>query len=205
MMDRFSGKNLDDALTNAAFAKGCKVEELTYNVVEEKQGLLGFGSKVTIEAYCDEDIIKFIVKYLNTYFEGINMSVDVQCKKEDYFFKVELNAENNAILIGKNGQTLQDINTVVKAAASSFFKKRVIVTSDINGYKEEKYQKECSMALRVAKTVQRTKINASLDPMPNDERKAIHSYLVNMPRIRTVSEGDGKDRHIVIVYDENKH
>ena len=28
------------------------------------------------------------------------------------------------------------------------------------------------MALRVAKTVQRTKVNATLDPMPNDERKA---------------------------------
>jgi spoIIIJ-associated protein len=40
--------------------------------------------------------------------------------------------------------------------------------------------------------------------MPNDERKAIHSYLVNMPKIRTVSEGEGKDRHIVIVYDANK-
>ena len=60
------------------------------------------------------------------------------------------------------------------------------------------------MALRIAKTVQRTKVNASLDPMPNDERKAIHSYLVNMPKIRTVSEGEGKDRHIVIVYDANK-
>ena len=33
------------------------------------------------------------------------MEVDVKCQKEDYFFKVELNADNNAILIGKNGKT----------------------------------------------------------------------------------------------------
>lgn len=204
-MDKFVGKNLDEALSLAASKKGCSVEELTYNLLEEKQGILGFGSKVEIEAYCENDIVMFIVEYLQKYFEGIHMEVDVKCQKEDYYFKVDLNAENNAILIGKNGQTLQDINTVVKAAASSAFKKRVIVVSDINGYKEEKYQKECSMAVRVAKTVQKTKVNASLDPMPNDERKAIHSYLVNMPRIRTISEGDGKDRHIVIVYDENKH
>lgn len=204
-MERYEGKNLDEALENAARSKGCGKEDLTYNIVSEKQGLFGFGSKVEIEAYFDGDIEKFIIKYLSTYFDGIEMQVDVKCKKEDYFFKVELDAENNAILIGKKGQTLQDINNVVKAAASSAFKKRVIVVSDINGYKEEKYHKECSMALRVAKTVQKTKINASLDPMPNDERKAIHSYLVNMPRIRTVSEGDGKERHIVIVYDENKH
>ena len=203
-MERYVGKNREEALANAAKAKGCTVEELTYNVLEEKQGIFGLGSKVEIEAYFDGDIAKFIVDYLNTYFEGINMNVEVTCAKEDYYFKTELNAENNAILIGKNGKTLQDINTVVKAAASSKFKKRVIVVTDINGYKEEKYHKECAMALRVAKTVQRTKVNATLDPMPNDERKAVHSYLVNMPKIRTVSEGEGKDRHIVIVYDPNK-
>ncbi len=204
-MKKYVAKNLDEALANAAADKGCSIENLTYTILEEKQGLLGFGSKVEIEAYFDGDIAQFIKDYLNTYFEGIDMKVDVECHKEDYYFKVELNAENNAILIGRNGATLQDINNVVKAAASSKFKKRVIVVSDINGYKEEKYQKECSIALRVAKTVQKTKVNASLDPMPNDERKAVHSYLVNMPKIRTVSEGDGKDRHIVIVYDENKH
>lgn len=203
-MERYVGKNREEALANAAKAKGCTVEELTYNVLEEKQGIFGLGSKVEIEAYFDGDIAKFIVDYLNTYFEGINMNVEVTCAKEDYYFKAELNAENNAILIGKNGKTLQDINTVVKAAASSKFKKRVIVVTDINGYKEEKYHKECAMALRVAKTVQRTKVNATLDSMPNDERKVVHSYLVNMPKIRTVSEGEGKDRHIVIVYDANK-
>lgn len=204
-MEKFTGKTLNDALEVAATAKKCRVDELTYTVLEEKQGILGFGSKAVIEAYWDGDIRNFIIEYLQTYFEGINMEVDVKCEKVDYFFKVDLDADNNAILIGKNGQTLQDINTVVKAAASSKFKKRVMVVSDINGYKVEKYQKECAAAVRIAKTVQRTKVDASLDPMPNDERKAIHSYLVNMPCIRTVSEGDGKNRHIKIVYDENKH
>lgn len=132
------------------------------------------------------------------------MEVEVECVKDDYQYKVQLNAENNAILIGKNGQTLQDINTVVKAAASSEFKKKVMVLTDINGYKENKYVKECSAALRIAKTVQKTKVDAVLDPMPNDERKAIHTYLANMPRIRTISEGEGKDRRLKIVYDANK-
>lgn len=201
----YTGKNLNDALAMASADKKCTVEELTYTVTEEKAGILGFGSKTSIEAFWDGDIAEFIVEYLNKYFTGINMKVEVKCEKVDYFFKVNLDADNNAILIGKNGQTLQDINTVVKAAASATFKKRVMVVTDINGYKEEKYVKECSAALRVAKSVQRTHVDASLDPMPNDERKAIHSYLANMPSIRTVSEGDGKQRHIKIVYDPTKH
>lgn len=204
-MERYSGKNLNDALANAAAAKGCSVDELTYTTLEEKAGLFGFGSKVEIEAYCDNDIRDFIVDYLEKYFKGINMEVAIDCFKEDYYFKIRLDADNNAILIGKNGQTLTDINTVVKAAASGMFKKRVMTVTDINGYKEDKYVKERAAALRVAKTVQKTKVKATLDPMPNDERKVIHSYLSNIPYIRTESEGDGKNRHITIVYDENKH
>lgn len=204
-MEKYSGKNLNEALAAAALAKGCSVDELTYTTTEEKAGLFGFGSKVEIEAYCDNDIRDFIIDYLKKYFEGINMEVSIDCFKEDYYFKISLNAENNAILIGKNGQTLTDINTVVKAAASGMFKKRVMTVTDINGYKEDKYVKERAAALRAAKSVQRTKIKVSLDPMPNDERKEIHSYLANMPHIRTESEGDGKNRHITIVYDENKH
>ncbi len=204
-MEKYSGKNLNEALAAAAAAKGCRVDELTYTTTEEKQGLFGFGSRVEIEAYCDNDIRDFIVDYLKKYFDGIHMNVEIDCYKEDYYFKICLDADNNAILIGKNGQTLTDINTVVKAAASGMFKKRVMTVTDINGYKEDKYAKERAAALRAAKSVQRTKIKASLDPMPNDERKVIHSYLANMPNIRTESEGDGKNRHITIIYDENKH
>ena len=204
-MEKYSGKNLNEALAAAAAAKGCRVDELTYTTTEEKQGLFGFGSRVEIEAYCDNDIRDFIVDYLKKYFDGIHMNVEIDCYKEDYYFKICLDADNNAILIGKNGQTLTDINTVVKAAASGMFKKRVMTVTDINGYKEDKYAKERAAALRAAKSVQRTKIKASLDPMPNDERKVIHSYLANMTNIRTESEGDGKNRHITIIYDENKH
>ena len=203
-MDTYTGKNLDEAIGIACESKNCQVSDITYTVLEEKAGIFGLGSKVTISAYCEKDIRDFIINYLSKYFEGIGMEVSVECSKDDYLFKINLNADNNAILIGKNGQTLQDINTVVKAAASAEFKKRVMILTDINGYKEDKYVKECSAALRIAKTVQRTRVEATLDPMPNDERKAIHTYLANMANIKTISEGEGKERRLKIVYDESK-
>ena len=112
-MEKYSGKNLNEALAAAAAAKGCRVDELTYTTTEEKQGLFGFGSRVEIEAYCDNDIRDFIVDYLKKYFDGIHMNVEIDCYKEDYYFKICLDADNNAILIGKNGQTLTDINTTM--------------------------------------------------------------------------------------------
>lgn len=203
-MKTYTGKNLEDALRNAANDKQVSVEELTYTVVEETSGFLGIGSKVTISAYCKNDIMDFMKDYLQTYFDGIQMEASINVHEDNDFYHVDLDAENNAILIGKNGQTLQAMNAVLKSAVSSEFKKRIRVLIDINGYKEEKYQKVCSLALRVAKSVQRSKTDAILDPMPADERKAIHNYLTNMRHISTVSEGEGNQRRLKIVYDPEK-
>ncbi len=203
-MKTYTGKNLDEALNQAADEKGVSASDLTYKVIEESSGFLGLGSKVTITAYCTKDISEFMKEYLQNYFNGIHMEAEIQVEMDGEYFHINLNTENNAILIGKNGQTLQAMNTVLKSAVSSEFKRRIGVLIDINGYKEEKYQKVCSLAQRVAKTVQRTKTTAILDPMPADERKAIHNCLSAMKNISTVSEGEGNQRRLKIVYDEEK-
>ena len=58
--EKFTGKTLEDALSNAASAKGCEIADLTYNVIEEKAGFLGIGKTVEIEAFCEKDIEDFI-------------------------------------------------------------------------------------------------------------------------------------------------
>lgn len=204
-MKKYTGKTLEELLQQIASEKNSKVEDITYEVIEEKSGFLGVGKEITISAYTKEDIKDFIYDYLMNYFENIEMDVTLEIEeKEENFFKITLNSSNNAILIGKNGQTLQAINTVLKAASSGKFKKRISLLVDINGYKDEKYRKECSLAARVAKSVQRTKTDAILDPMPNDERKAIHNHLQGWNNIVTVSEGEGNQRRLKICYVENK-
>lgn len=203
-MKTYTSKNLDELLKEAAAEKGVNVEDLTYTIIEETNGFLGLGSKVTATVYCNKDINQFMNDYLMTYFTGIDMHADINVAEDDGFFHVTINADNNAILIGKNGQTLQSINNVLKSAASSEFKRRIGVLIDINGYKEEKYEKVCNLAMRVAKTVQRTKTDAVLDPMPADERKAIHNCLTNIKNVRTVSEGEGNQRRLKICYSPDK-
>lgn len=204
-MKTYTGKNIDEILKEVANEKNTSIENLTYHITEEVSGFLGIGAKVTAEVYSNGDIADFIKDYLQTYFNNINMGVTIQIKvDDDNFYHVNIDAENNAILIGKNGQTLQSFNNVLKSAVSSEFKKRIGVLIDINGYKEEKYHKVCSLALRVAKTVQKTKVDAQLDPMPADERKAVHNYLTNMKYISTVSEGEGRERRLKIVYNASK-
>lgn len=200
----YTGKNLDDLLKSVAAEKGVAVEELTYTVKEEKVGFLGIGGKVEAEVYCSKDIEAFLKAYLERFFENIEMQAEVTVENDDGFYRIQINAENNAVLIGKNGTALQSLNTIVKAAASSEFRKRVGVLIDINGYKQEKYHKVCALAMRVAKDVRRTKTDAILDPMPADERKAIHNHLDDMDCITTESEGEGNHRRLKIMYTPDK-
>jgi spoIIIJ-associated protein len=203
-MKSYSGKNLEDLLQSVAKEKGVKVDELTYFVTEEKTGFLGFGASVTADVYALSDVRDFLKGYLDRFFKTLEQDVEVEVQQDNDTFKIMLNAENNAILIGKNGQTLTAINSVVRAAVNSSFKRRFNVMVDINNYKVDRYDKVMQIASRVARTVQRTKISATLDPMPNDERKVVHQFLSEMKNIRTESEGEGINRRLKIIFDRNK-
>jgi spoIIIJ-associated protein len=199
-MKNYTAKSLEELLQNAAAEKNCSVEELEYFVTEEKKGILGIGNSVSADVFCRDDVKEFLFDYLGNFFTGIDQDIEVAIEETDTGFIVNLNAENNAVLIGKMGKTLAAFNTVVRGAVNAEFKKRIDVLIDINHYKEERYAKLSSMAKRIAKQVIRTKVDAELDPMPNDERKVIHKTLNDWKNVKTQSEGDGSKRHICIKY-----
>ncbi len=207
-MKQYTGRTLEEALNNIATEQGCKVEEITYNVIdEEKGGIFGIHKSVTIEAFTSKDIKEFIFDYLGAYFTELNQAVSIEIivdknkdDSDELLYRVILDAENNAIIIGKNGQTLRAISTVLKAAVNATFKKRINVIIDVNHYKEDRYKKVKAIARKEAINVAKSHVDCELDPMPNDERKVIHQYLQNFKNVSTVSVGEGVKRHLVIKY-----
>ena len=208
-MKEYTGKTLEEVLNNIASSAGCDIKDITYEVTNEEKHFLGIGNSVTVSAYTPSDIKEFIFDYLGAYFTELNQGVSIEIiieKQADdsNLYRVVLDAENNAIIIGKNGQTLRAISTVLKAAVNATFKKRINVIVDVNHYKEDRYRKVKGIAHRVAKEVAKTHIDAELDPMPSDERKVIHQYLQDFKGVETVSIGEGNKRHLVIKYKEEE-
>jgi spoIIIJ-associated protein len=203
-MKRYTGKTLDECLAQAAQDKGVAVESLRYTKTEEKSGFLNLSTTIIIDVQGPEDIVAFIETYLTTYFKNIDLDVKVNVTLDEGTFNVLLDAENNAILIGRSGATLHAINTVLRGAVNAQFKSKVNVLVDINGYKQDRYEKVRSLADRMAKNVLRTKIAVVLDPLPNDERKVIHQHLSGMPHIKTESIGEGSNRRLKILYVKDK-
>ena len=199
-MNVYTAKTLEELLAQAAEDKNCEIEDLHYTVTEEKKGILGIGNSVSAEVFTMDDVKEFLFDYLGDFFTSIDQDIEVAIEERTDGFIVNLNADNNAVLIGKMGKTLAAFNTVVRAAINAEFKKRIDVLIDINHYKEERYAKIRSMAKRIAKQVQRSHVDAELDPMPNDERKIIHKVLNDWHNIRTESEGEAGNRHVWIRY-----
>lgn len=194
---KYIGATKEEALENAAQDQGVEVSELVYDVVGENEAC------VQIEVYEIVDIIEYAQNYLKEAIQSVGVDCRVTPSIKDDIIRLKIDSDHNSILIGKNGKTLQSLNELTRIAVSNHFKHRYRVLLDINGYKDDKYDRLCKMARRIAHEVQKTKVTAVLDPMPADERRVIHNTLTNMPNIKTESKGFGKQRQIQIIYVEN--
>lgn len=194
----FEAKNLDEVLKLASEDLGIQVEDLIYDVLEEKKGL--FKSSIKVSVYETTDYIDYAVKYLKTVVEALGFKPEFKTELDGDVIKIEMSTNHNSILIGKNGRTLLALNEIVLVALTAKFKKRIRVLLDINEYKIDRYRKVVSIAKRVAGEVAKTKQDATLEPMPSDERRAIHNSLSEYRNVTTESIGSGRERQIVIRY-----
>ena len=199
-MKSYTGKTVEDALNAASEELGTPVEELVYIVTDKTKGI--FNKKIVVEIYELSDIIKYAEDYVLTVTDNLGIESTVNTKLDDDIIRITIDSTHNPILIGKNGKTLQALNELTKLAVSNHFHKRFRVLLDVNGYKDNKYYNLGKMARRFAHQVQKTKTTYTFDPMPADERRAIHNALNNMPNVRTESIGEGAQRQVQIIYVE---
>lgn len=199
-MKEFIGKTLEDALEKAVEETGTPKEDLMYEIEEEKRGL--FSKKVIINVFDMADVIQSAEDYVLAVIDALGIESTVSTKLDGDFIRMTIDSTHNPILIGKNGRTLQAINELAKLTVNNKFKRRFRILLDINGYKDNKYDKLAWKARKIAKEVQNSHVSVTLDPMPADERRVVHNALNKMSNIRTESKGEGSHRQVQIIYIE---
>ena len=197
-MKNYTGKTLDEALLLASKEENNEINDLLYEVLEEKKGL--FSKKVVIGVYNIDDVIAFGENYIKSVLGGIGIAASIKTLYNEGLIKVLIETEQNSLIIGKNGQTLQALNELTKLAISFKFKKKLRILLNVGDYKDKKYFRVVGIARKAAKEVLNTHIEIKLDSMTPDERKKVHNALSTWKNIRTESVGDGKQRAIVIKY-----
>ena len=199
-MKSYAGKTVEDALKAASEDTGIPADDLVYVVTDRTKGI--FNKKMIIDVYELSDIIKYAEDYVLNVIDQLGIESTVNTRLDDDIIRITIDSTHNPILIGKNGKTLQALNELTKLAVSNHFHKRFRVLLDVNGYKDNKYDRLARVARRYAHEVQKTKATYTFDPMPADERRAVHNACSGMPHIRTESSGEGTHRQVQIIYVE---
>ena len=201
-MKIYTGKTVDEALTKAVEETGTPMNELIYRDTGKTTGII--RKKVQVEVYELADVIRYAEDYLLYATDALGIESSVKSTLDDDVIRIILDSTHNPILIGKNGVTLQALNELVKLATNNHFHKRFRILLDINGYKDSKYTKLERLARKTAKDVQKTKTTYTFDPMPADERRAIHNALNGWKNIKTESIGEGSHRQVQVIFVESK-
>lgn len=134
----------------------------------------------------------------NSILEGEFLKEGSRESKNSEIIDVDIKVDDPQILIGEKGQTLNEIQRILKMIISRMMENPPRINVDINEYKKKKTEYLRSLAKDIADEVALTKETKTLLPMSSYERMVIHTALSNREDVITESEGEGPDRKVVI-------
>lgn len=165
---------------------------------EEIKGKLFKGKTYQVTAISYQELLEEIKKYLQDVIENLGLEVQFEASFDEKIFNITMYSNNNPILIGKNGQTLKALETLVKAKIHLDWQIHIKLNLDVANYKEKRIASLERLAIKTAKEVRETKMDAVLEDMNSYERRIIHNKLANFKGVSTVSEGEEPHRHVII-------
>lgn len=200
----FTGKSVDEALTNALLELETTSDKVEWNIIEKgSNGILGIGSKPArievrvINPSLDEIADEFLKKVFNAM--EMNVKVNINADEDEGVVAIDLEGDDMGTLIGKRGQTLDSLQYLLSLVVNKNQEKYIRVKLDTENYRERRKKTLENLAKNIAHKVKRTGRPVSLEPMNPYERRIIHSALQGDRYVTTKSEGDEPFRHVVIV------
>jgi len=128
---------------------------------------------------------------------GLSATV-VVAEDTDEQVVLDMQGDDIAILIGRQGDTLNALQLIVGVIVGRATEQRRRVLVDAQGYRERRAEALCARAEEVAKQVRESGREALIESLHAYERRIIHLALADHPDVYTYSEGEGDDRVLVI-------
>lgn len=112
---------------------------------------------------------------------------------------LDITGNDLAVLIGRHGKTLDALQLIVSAITVRSIGFRYPIVIDVEGYKARQRQKLENLARSSAQRAATQHRSVKLRPMTPYERRIVHIALRDDDRVETASEGEGADRHVVVI------
>ena len=202
-----TAKTVEEAIEIALKGLDAERGEVEIDVVSRgKAGILGLGSeparvRVTLLEEAP-DVVKVTADVLQNLISKLGVSAVAHLKqahRDDLGGPVfEIEGDDSGLLIGRRGETLRALQFLVRFIVSRKLEDRANMMIDVEGYQERRYRSLANLAQRVAQRVASTGRSITLEPMPPDERRAVHVALADHPHVTTESMGVAQSRQVVV-------
>ncbi len=144
------------------------------------------------------DKVKTFEKITKDLFKQLDLKVGIEIKQNGDLVSIQLDNDEPGILIGYHGQTLAALQLIIALMAFKKLGEWTKTLVNIDDYRQKRQESLERMAEMVCQKVIASGESQDLPPMPPLERRIIHLTLAENDRIETVSEGEGKERHVVV-------
>lgn len=176
--------------------KEIKVEKVKNVEVTEKKKEQPKEQSVEIKEVKKEkkDASEAIQKKAEELLENIGLVLKVEVDRlSDRNYLVNLYGEDNGIIIGKKGKTLNSFEYLLNSLMKDY---RIEV--DVEGFKAKRTETLRELGKKMAEKALKSGKAVRLNPMPPRERKIIHEVVNKYSELDTYSEGRDPKRYIVI-------
>ena len=145
--------------------------------------------------YKAKDLLEEIL--IQMHFEDVKVIGNL----EDNIIKLDakIDPKDTGIVIGKNGRTLDAIETVIRKIIKARSNK-VKLNIDINNYKKRRDDKIVLLADKACKKVLKTRKSWNLKYMNSYERRLAHEQISKYDKLDSHSEGIEPKRYVVVDY-----
>lgn len=195
----FEAKDQNEALKIATEQLRVNPQYITLTQ-EDKKSMLGLKKTAQFTATVNVNLLDLGYETLQQIMSDLEFKAEVKAEQdtETGTYKFSIESENNVLLIGREGKTLQGFQSYLRNLLGQFTEDRVKVVIDIGDYKEVRNRQLEILATRTAKEVAKTKVAATLNNLNSYERRIIHARLADWRDVTTTSEGEEPNRTLVI-------
>lgn len=142
--------------------------------------------------------VEFAKKFLQDIISFFGENIEVTATVEDDIINLHVeSSELNSILIGRNAETLRSLQYLVSTSLRNQEAALTRANVDVADYKKQREEKLAEKARGWIEEVRATgdshvaRLNAA-------DRRVVHQVASEYEDIQTFSEGEGRERHIII-------
>lgn len=205
----YKAETVEEAIRLAQADLGAYDDEMQVTVKEKgSKGFLGiFGSRESIIEVSLLD--KHWERKLHDFLKGILKNFDEETFSEVKLvgrtYRVRIEGEEVARLIGKHGKTVAALQHILNIYANRMAPTKVNVTVDIGDYRLERKKLVEEIAHRTAKSAISRRSKIVMEPMFAFERRLVHEVISQYEDLKSYSVGLEPYRKVVVEYRDRKY